>query len=484
MSSILQTRQLKSMYMTAKELGLDSFMVDLRHLCAHGHDLPDLDVFQRSATYLLDWLHTFYWRRELRTIEDAHVHQVHQDRSVDYEAFLASLFHVYDTATEALHNSCRMLKDIGAGHPFDEDTAKSLKAYGKYHMLDRLSVIVTKVSNELVTAASDQMKIRGNDEIFCHVLLQCPFFMATAASYSTVDATSSADLRGHAADFVNQHQNLFRSLAICGFIEPCFHRLVQICEDDHESAVRRSGAQFWANQIAAGFLLFVDVKRAFKKRKERNGDFVIDLAPLNTDAMNDDIRAVYRRLGVNCSGVLIFGDTIRRPWTLTFSRHFVDEHLAAVNGYTKAVLAKCMRLVDPPLTGDEHARLTQIMATYVEESGTAKEAGGGEVVSKMGETTTDTIYTVEEHLLRMETTAAEVADAMSLGEKTCGIWSECSGECWVQFHITSRYLFLPLFRVQTSTTGKQCRSVDCPGSSLLGMAILFYVTEFTWIDPD
>lgn len=186
MSSILQTRQLKSMYMTAKELGLDSFMVDLRHLCAHGHDLPDLDVFQRSATYLLDWLHTFYWKRELETIEDAQVHNVHQDRSLEYEEFLASLFHVYDTATEALHNSCRMLKDIKTGHPFDEETAKSLKAYGNYHKLDRLSVIVTKVSNEMVSLASQEIKIRGNDEIFCHVLLQCPFFLTTAGEFKLI----------------------------------------------------------------------------------------------------------------------------------------------------------------------------------------------------------------------------------------------------------------------------------------------------------
>lgn len=183
MSSILQTRYLKTMYMTARELGLDSFMVDLRHLCAHGHDLPDLDVFQRSAEYLLDWLHNFYWKRELQTIQDANVQDVHQDRSLDYQEFLSSLFHVYDTATEALHNSCRYLNDIKDDQPFDEATAKSLKAYGNYHKLDRLSVIVTKVSNELVALASQEIKIRGNDEIFCHVLLQCQFFLSTAGEF-------------------------------------------------------------------------------------------------------------------------------------------------------------------------------------------------------------------------------------------------------------------------------------------------------------
>lgn len=70
-------------------------------------------------------------------------------------------------------------------------------------------------------------------------------------------------------DFVGLHQNLYRSMAICGYIETSFRILVDICEDDHEEDTRRRGAQFWANQIATGFILFKEVKRLFKAKKDK-----------------------------------------------------------------------------------------------------------------------------------------------------------------------------------------------------------------------
>lgn len=159
------------------------------------------------------------------------------------------------------------------------------------------------------------------------------------------------------------------------------------------------------------------MKRAFKKRKEKNSDFVIDLAPLNTHEMNEDIRDVYKRLGVNCSGVLIFGDTIRRPWTLTFSHYYVYEHMASVNVYTKDVLEKCMRLVEPPLSAEQHKHLTQLMATYVASEVVEDDA-------RMDET--DTVYTVDQYLLSKR--SKPDLDITTLGEKKFGIWSEVSGE--------------------------------------------------------
>lgn len=422
MSSILQTRQLKTMYSTAQQLGLDSFLVDLRHMCAHGHDLPALDVFQRTAVHLIEWLHEFYWRREFEHIEDASVADVRPQRAVDFEAYVESLLHVYDTAAEALLRRCRVLGDIKAdGKPFeDAQQPWSLKKYGAYHKLDRLSVVLARVINELTELAAREARVRGTDQIFCTVVLRCRYLMASAAAAATAEsAQSTQTTQQRVNELIAQHQNLFRSLAVCGFIETFFGCLVAICEDEHESEERRRGAQFWAEQVVSGFILFKEVKRAFRTRKERNAAFEMDLAPLNTEAMTPEIRELYKRLGVNCGGVLIFGDTLRRPWTLTFTREYMIERASLVNEYTRPVLEKCVELVEPALTAAECEHLRGLMAVYVESEGDV------------------TLIPVEEELevtgpVEMEAEdAAAIEDDVVLnadGLKTYGIWSEVSGE--------------------------------------------------------
>ena len=69
--------------------------------------------------------------------------------------------------------------------------------------------------------------------------------------------------------FIGLHQNLFRMLAICGFINTLFDRLMTICEDDLEDVARRKSASFWVNQIVAGYIAFKEFKNVYKSKKEK-----------------------------------------------------------------------------------------------------------------------------------------------------------------------------------------------------------------------
>lgn len=68
--------------------------------------------------------------------------------------------------------------------------------------------------------------------------------------------------------------------------------------------------------------------------------FEIDMAPINTDTMTDDIKQIYKQLGVNYVGTLIFGDTVRRPWSLNFDQYFLIERALNVNQYTHSIINK------------------------------------------------------------------------------------------------------------------------------------------------
>lgn len=64
------------------------------------------------------------------------------------------------------------------------------------------------------------------------------------------------------------------------------------------------------------------------------------MAPINTDIMTEDIKQIYKKLDIDLKGTLIFGDTVRRPWSLHFDRDYLMERALNLNEYTVAVIRK------------------------------------------------------------------------------------------------------------------------------------------------
>lgn len=73
---------------------------------------------------------------------------------------------------------------------------------------------------------------------------------------------------------------------------------------------------------------------------QQRSDYDIDMAPINTDIMTNDIKQIYKTLGVDLKGTLIFGDTVRRPWSLHFDRDYLMERAFNLNEYTIAIIRK------------------------------------------------------------------------------------------------------------------------------------------------
>lgn len=358
------------MYSTARELGIESFLVDLRHLCAHGQVLPSLDTSRRTAAYCLHWLREFYWDRERDFITDAEVHDVHLKSSQALEQSIQEWFALYDAATEAIVSGCKNVGDLESGERSTKLTSAEIELLKEFSERDRhnkLLFIANKAINKLAELSNSNERDRGNSFIYCDVLFGCQHFMKRSATYCK--STNKDDQM----KFIGIHQNLFRLFAICDFINAVFMRLLLICEDEIEEEYRKKAASFWANEIATGFLVFKEFKNIYKMKKEKvrtiisyfffdklkkfedkilmifffislcfiqNAKFDIDMAPINTDIMTDDIKQIYKQLGVNYRGTLIFGDTVRRPWSLNFDQDFVIERAANINQYTCNIIEK------------------------------------------------------------------------------------------------------------------------------------------------
>lgn len=266
MSSIIRSRTVQSMYSTARELGFEPFLVDLRHLCAHGQVLPSLDILRRTTVYCMNWLREFYWDRERNFITDANVRDVHLKTSLELQTSIGDWFNLYDAATEALTKGCKNIDDLTAVQPnerLNHTAIARLQNIAEQFRNKKLSFIANKSINQLALLSNSNERDRGDAQIYFDVLFDCQYFMKRSAEYYK---TTNNDEK---AKFIGIHQNLFRMFAICGFINAVFIRLLNICEDDLEEEYLKMAASFWINQIATGFLVFKEFKTLYKMKREK-----------------------------------------------------------------------------------------------------------------------------------------------------------------------------------------------------------------------
>lgn len=266
MSSIMRSRTVPSMYSTARVLGIESFLVDLRHLCAHGQISPSLDIFRRTAAYCMKWLREFYWDRELKFITDATVRDVQLKSSIDLEQSIREYFRMYDAATEAMafgHKTVDDLHEATQNGDIDAADIVLLQNFARATHQKKLTFIANKAINSLAQLSCSKGRNHGYSDIFCDVLFDCSNFVQRSA---TIFDTVGKDVQ---QKFIGIHQNMFRLFAICDFINNLFNRLLLICEDDMETIVMRKAASFWANEIATGFTVFNDFKQFYKSKKEK-----------------------------------------------------------------------------------------------------------------------------------------------------------------------------------------------------------------------
>lgn len=177
--------------------------------------------------------------------------------------------------------------------------------------------------------------------------------------------------------------------------------------------------------------------------------------------MTKEIRNIYKDMGVNCNSVLIFGDTIQRPWTLTFDRVYINERINNCSRYTADVIEKCLALSEPPLTTVQYQTLQDLIAKYVAGENPPQNAVEKKNRQSIPDGCGDMIYTVEEHLLK-QTAKGDSTSHNVEGDAKYGIWSECGGKnegwfCGIRGIIAD-------FSFQTKLIGPLYRWVDFPGN--------------------
>ncbi|XP_016987616.1 uncharacterized protein LOC108050436 [Drosophila rhopaloa] len=349
MSSIIQGHNMSSMYETAKELGLQSFIVDLRHLCAHGQELPPVEVLRNTSEHCLEWLRTYYWLPHKETMSNLDAGKLQRKDKIKFENAVNSLLEIYDLTLECHLKGAEKLKAISKLKSSAE--FNKIRVFSSSKKAKTSKEILDAVVNDLsALVKKESTSMKALTDIYTRCLLKMEYFLGAGLQ---IDDNEDA--------LISATQGLFRLLAMQGYIENLFAALVQLTENTNETENRRLGASYWATKMIETFAMLFRMKRMYKGELDLNDKLKpADFSSLNTDKISKTMRSLLVHSNVDPSLTLIFGDNPKKSRTLVFEREFILQRVGPFNKYSGPILKGLLPLADPPYSKSQITDLTEL----------------------------------------------------------------------------------------------------------------------------
>lgn len=409
-----------SMANRVKEIGIEGFLVELRHLCAHSSMSIAVDVFRRSAEYCMNWLKASYWKRELEQMQSCEKQQIKGVGLGDkFRNELEYIAKVYDITTKAIHKGAKSVS--GAEKELTPTQFQMLQEHIRANKVDQLRTVVFDVCRYL----SDTIQLPKHPETVptvCNVFLECCQYMF------------EAPVTGITQGLANIHQQFFQTLVAKGYIQQYWEKLMEICEDEQETPERRQGAKFWATEVALAFRLLKKFKKLLQKAPERTLQFN---QKEHTRKMSKTVRAIYQnKLRVDLHNTIVLGMSANCPWHLQLSRTYLMARIMNVNAYTKEILPIILALAEPHLKLSQRETIEAAAEKYTmnylaaledgeqdaSATSTSKRPGAGAAGRRH-----DKIYTLDDILRKRNTNGADEATSAKK-PKQLGVWKTTDNE--------------------------------------------------------
>lgn len=327
-SSIEQRQRKRTMYSIANQLGIESFLVDLRHLCSHGKDSPSLEVFRRSASYCMNWLKSFYWERELKFVQDVDVTTLKVYNTTRFERNLRRLLLLYDAVTEAIHHNCETIEELYA-IVTDVDRKDIMREYIAQLCEQSLKKIFNCVVSDLFMAAKSRV-VKESSYIFCEQLLRCPYFVRSV----TVNGFQRSSI-------LKLHERLLLEMQSTGIISTFFQKCVYVSEDPHESESSRTAAAFWADKILEGLDLLQKTQTNIPLDRYTSKQELIKTENKNYY----ELLKFHKETGIDTDNTLILKNWMLNPLEIKLDENFLEQRVKNLSEYTRHFVQRAISMV-------------------------------------------------------------------------------------------------------------------------------------------
>ncbi|XP_034133021.1 uncharacterized protein LOC117586838 [Drosophila guanche] len=339
MSSTVQGHNWISMYDKAQELGLPSFVVDIRHKCSHGTEMPPVNLLRDAAEICLQWLQQNYWLPLQETLCDVDAGKLEGKDNIKFRQKMAHQLSAFDLALECQIKGAQSLKAIKKLKPKEFN---AIRAYLSKNKLKTPKEILDTVINKLNELVKQTSTVRNLPEVYVAEILRMKYFMGVGL-----------EIKDNEELIIAATEGLFKLIAIHGFTENIFVALVHLTENVHEPEERRLGARYWALKMIETFAMLSRMKRMFKEELDKNDKLKpADFSSLNKHVVPKTIRTLLAHSGVDPTLTLMFGNSPKNPRAVLFDQEFFLKRFSYLTSFSAPILKGLIPLAETPFDVD------------------------------------------------------------------------------------------------------------------------------------
>lgn len=401
-----------SMYGAAKELGIHSFIVDIRHLCSHGSALPSVQTFEACSRACRKWLRLFYWDNLLKEARDVTVKDLPAISGTEgITKEFSFLLGIYDFTCHQIWKRKKVIGEIPKPELVDD-----FSQYARCLDTDNLLVIRA----QLLTDCSDILeRNRGklaSIHIFCRLVVDKMRFFLQDVVHER-DASTTTDV----LEVTVVHQKFFHTIANAGIVGEVLRKLLTTCIDQSVDDVTRNGSGYWAGQILKTCKAYKDIRR--KQQLEMSPEELVNLNwdSINTKSLDRTIERAFGALGLQRENALIFGVSKKNFWELRFTRDFVVRQVKNTTARNRDAHANLVYFVEPPLSEKAIKDFQDIISSFIDPLEKAEQSVSGKSKEQVEEPMEFAIKELEEK--EGEPVLVVLDDDEVEDDSDMGIWS-------------------------------------------------------------
>lgn len=376
-----------SMYKSANRLGIDSFLIDLRHLCAHGKVMPSVDVFRQSMKICFKWIENYYWKSEIDNVSDSN-NSNFLGLDVVFIANLRNIFSLYDSLIELMHKSVQSMNDDGRtviGAERLEKVEQFMTAINK----ERFFPAIKMLTKSLAKIIESKQMLKNSSAFFSEMILNCQYFMSTTAEENqsfvaneSCDENSSQDSSSRPAkrrwhdSVVSLYQDLIWHIARQGYLKMFIDKLHEISARENEDSLRRASASFWICTILSSFQYYQKYLQFVKQPWTAALKITVEVRKIYSYQLDADLRKAFNFVG-----------TQMPPALMKYSQDFLQDLTINLDDSNVDVCLSVLPYIQPPLTHDQMAHFKNLINVRMRNGNETKPL------------TSEKIYTLEDLMM-------------------------------------------------------------------------------------
>lgn len=173
----------RTMYDLAADLQIASVVVDLRHICSHGQDIPSLEMLRSTSQYCLEWLQTYYWEKQLESMRDCDLSDLRKVDTNEFDETISKIFQLYDIGIEAVFQKRDEL--VLVKNFMHKDKYELLKEYSEEKGgIDTVYELMDAMINDLFAYVKKSRSIKDLNDIYLAAFLKMRSFFEIAGKFS------------------------------------------------------------------------------------------------------------------------------------------------------------------------------------------------------------------------------------------------------------------------------------------------------------